>query len=97
MSAEQRRVLERLVRHYVTRVTPAAARHRWSSLLRGELEDLSFAWAGPEEPGKGHYYRILGRSFLIEYDNTRNSANHIHTVWRELAGDWGSDAAELNQ
>ena len=41
--------------------------------------------------GQGHYYRIQGPSFLIEYDNTQNGANHIHAVWRDLANDWGED------
>jgi hypothetical protein len=42
--------------------------------------------------GQGHYYRIQGRSFLIEYDNTQDGANHIHCVWRDFQGDWGADA-----
>ena len=25
-----------------------------------------------------------GPDFLIEYDNTQNNANHIHSVWRDL-------------
>ena len=29
---------------------------------------------------------------LIEYDNTQNGANHIHSVWRDLTNDWGEDA-----
>jgi hypothetical protein len=43
------------------------------------------------EPGQGHYYRIQGPSFLMEYDNTQNNANHIHTVWRDLQNDFGED------
>ena len=50
-----------------------------------------FAWAGPEAPGHGHYYAVRGPSFLIEYDNTQNGANHIHAVWRDLDNDWGGD------
>jgi len=52
---------------------------------------LFFAWAGPTEPGAGHYYRIQGEHFLIEYDNTQNNANHVHTVWRDLNNDFGDD------
>ena len=52
---------------------------------------LTFAWAGPIEPGRGHYYAIRGPRSLIEYDNTQNGANHIHAVWRDLADDWGED------
>ena len=32
-----------------------------------------------------------GTSFLIEYDNTQNNANHIHSVWRDFSGDFGLD------
>ena len=52
---------------------------------------MTFAWSGPDEPGRGHYYAIRGPGFVIEYDNTQNGANHIHAVWRELANDWGED------
>jgi hypothetical protein len=52
---------------------------------------MTFAWAGPDEPGRGHYYAVRGRTFLVEYDNTQDGANHIHAVWRDLANDWGAD------
>ena len=55
------------------------------------LGDVTFAWAGPVEPGRGHYYAVRGPRFLIEYDNTQNDANHIHAVWRDLDNDWGED------
>jgi hypothetical protein len=58
----------------------------------GELGDLHFAWAGPLDPGAGHYYRLQGPAFLVEYDNTQNDANHIHTVMRDAASDFGDDA-----
>jgi hypothetical protein len=55
------------------------------------LEAVRFAWAGPTEPGRGHYYAVRGPSFVLEYDNTQDGANHIHSVWRDLDGDWGED------
>ena len=64
-------------------------------LIGGErLELLQGAWVvllRSIEKGQGHYYRIQGPSFLIEYDNTQNNANHIHSVWRDFKGDWGLD------
>ncbi|HCO83209.1 MAG TPA: hypothetical protein DIT95_06725, partial [Arenibacter sp.] len=48
------------------------------------IDNLKFAWAGSQHPGKGHYFRIQGPSLLIEYDNTQNDANHVHTVVRDL-------------
>lgn len=54
-------------------------------------ESIVFAWMGSIKPGTGHYYRIQGSKFLIEYDNTQNGANHIHSVWRDFDGDFGED------
>ena len=53
--------------------------------------NLFFAWAGVEEKGGPHYYRVQGPTFVIEYDNTQNNANHIHSVWRDFSGDFGLD------
>ncbi|MSU53073.1 MAG: DUF3500 domain-containing protein, partial [Opitutaceae bacterium] len=39
----------------------------------------------------GHYYRIQGKTFVVEFDNTQNKANHVHTVWRNFDGDFGRD------
>ena len=52
---------------------------------------LYFAWAGGIEKGNPHYYRIQTPTFLIEYDDTQNEANHIHSVWRDYEGDFGVD------
>jgi TonB family protein len=41
--------------------------------------------------GDPHYYRIQGPTFLVEYDDTQNNANHIHSVWRDFNGDFGED------
>jgi hypothetical protein len=50
-----------------------------------------FAWSGAQEPGGGHYYRIVGPRLMIEFDNTQDGANHIHTVVRDPSGDFGDD------
>jgi hypothetical protein len=55
------------------------------------LDEVHFGWAGGSQPGQGHYYSILGPTLLIEYDNTQDGANHIHSVWRDLRDDWGTD------
>ena len=54
-------------------------------------KNIYFAWAGGVNKGDPHYYRIQTPSFLIEYDDTQNNANHIHSVWRDFNGDWGED------
>ncbi|MBA2450624.1 MAG: DUF3500 domain-containing protein [Chloroflexi bacterium] len=91
MSGEQRGRLVDLVRHYVERAADEIAAQEWSKIEQAGLDEVTFAWAGPEEPRQGHYYAVRGRTFLLEYDNTQHDANHIHSVWRDFAGDWGED------
>ena len=63
-----------------------------SSGLRQTIDQLmDILWAGGVNKCDPHYYRIQTVSFLIEYDDTQNGANHIHTVWRDFTGDFGSD------
>jgi uncharacterized protein DUF3500 len=87
----RRAALERLIRHYVQRVRPEVADAAWERAVAPGLGDATFAWAGSDVPGRGHYYAVRGPTFVIEYDNTQNGANHIHAVWRDLDNDWGTD------
>lgn len=91
MNDMQRELLRRLVRCYLDRATPEAADAAWSRAEQAGLDALTFSWAGSAEPGQGHYYAVLGPTFLLEYDNTQDGANHVHTVWRDLRNDWGED------
>jgi hypothetical protein len=91
LGATARAALERLMRHYVDRVRPDVADVAWQRIAAAGLGDVTFAWAGPEAPGRGHYYAIRGPAVLVEYDNTQNGANHIHAVWRDPDNDWGED------
>ena len=67
------------------------AAYRLERLEAAGIDKIAFAWAGGVERGEQHYYRVQGPTFLIEYDNTQNNANHIHSVWREFDGDFGQD------
>ena len=60
-------------------------------ITKAGIENLSFAWAGEIAAGKGNYYRIQGPMLLIEYDNTQNNANHVHTAVRDLTNDFAED------
>jgi uncharacterized protein DUF3500 len=91
LGSPRRAALERLIRHYLERVRPEVAEAAWERIIAAGLGDTTFAWAGSDIPGRGHYYAIRGPSFVIEYDNTQNGANHIHAVWRDLENDWGED------
>jgi hypothetical protein len=88
---EQAAILVRLLDVYLGRMAAPLAARRRASLARTNFADVAFAWAGSTQRGEGHYYRIQGPTFLVEYDNTQSGANHIHTVWRDFDGDFGRD------
>ena len=88
---EQAAILVRLLDVYIGRMAEPLAARRRAALERTDFGEVAFAWAGSTRAGEAHYYRIQGPSFLIEYDNTQNGANHIHTVWRDFDGDFGRD------
>ena len=91
MTDEQADKLVELLQVYTGRLRLDLAKDEFDKIKAAGLQDIHFAWAGTAEPGEAHYYRIHGPTFLIEYDNTQNDANHIHTVWRDLEGDFGRD------
>jgi hypothetical protein len=91
MSPAEQRSLRRLIELYVGRLAPASARGVLARLDRAGFEKVRFAWAGGIESGEKHYYRVHGPTLLIEYDNTQNDGNHIHTVYRDLERDFGGD------
>lgn len=84
-------LLRRLVRLYFDRVPDDVAERSWRQAVDAGLEAVSFRWAGGMDRGVGHYYAVAGPTFLLEYDNTQDDANHIHSVWRDLGNDWGED------
>ncbi len=92
MSPAEQQQLHRLIELYVGRLTPQSAQDARTRLDRAGFGKVRFAWAGGLESGQKHYYRVHGPTLLIEYDNTQNDANHIHTVYRDLDYDFGGDA-----
>lgn len=91
LTAAQREVLIALLRQYLDRLPEEIADLHVGRLSGAAFEAMHFAWAGGREPGQKHYYRIQGPRLLIEYDNTQNDANHIHSVWRDPESDFGID------
>jgi hypothetical protein len=79
------------VKHYVTRSSGDLASNYWREVESTGFDDVTFAWAGSAEVGAPHYYSIRHPRFLIEYDNTQNEANHIHSVLRDYTHDFGED------
>ncbi|GMW02302.1 MAG: hypothetical protein AMXMBFR84_34380 [Candidatus Hydrogenedentota bacterium] len=64
--------------------------------LKDSLDTVTFVWMGGFEKGQAHYYRVQSDKFIIEYDNIQNNANHIHTIWRDVDGDFGEDLLKLH-
>jgi len=91
LNAGQRDLLMKLVDVYTGYMASDIAADRQAKLKKAGVEKIGFVWAGPIERGQKHYYRIQGPTFLIEYDNTQNDGNHIHSVWRDFDGDFGRD------
>jgi len=91
LDERQRALLWKLVETYARSFEPGLAEARLARAKQGGIEAIRFGWAGSIARGKPHYYRVQGPLFLIEYDASQNDGNHIHTVWRDFAGDFGRD------
>jgi uncharacterized protein DUF3500 len=91
MTPAQRDLLIKLLDVYIGKMAPDIAADRLAKLRKAGVEKIGFAWAGDTERGRKHYYRVQGPTFLVEYDNTQNDGNHIHSVWRDFEGDFGRD------
>ncbi|MBN1238580.1 MAG: DUF3500 domain-containing protein [Gammaproteobacteria bacterium] len=84
----QRHWVRRILDEVMTTYRPEIS----EGYLRGvDVDSLSFAWLGSVERGAPHYYRLQGPDFLFEFDNVQNDGNHVHSVWRSKAGDFGAD------
>jgi hypothetical protein len=90
MTDAQKAQLRKLVETYAASFEAPLAAARLARMAEG-FDAIRFAWAGPAERGRPHYYRVQGPKFLIEYDASQNDGNHIHTVWRDFDGDFGRD------
>ncbi len=91
MTPSQQAQLRALVEIYAGRLRAELARAELQKIADRGWQEVHFAWAGGQERGDAHYYRIQSPDFVIEYDNIQNGANHIHTTWRNFAGDFGRD------
>ena len=80
-----------IVETYLYHVRPELAEFELEKIEEAGIENIKFAWMGSIYVGDAHYYRIQGPTFLLEYDNIQNGANHVHAVWRDFTNDFGRD------
>lgn len=93
LTGEQQKVLQSLINAYAGNFADDLANERLAEIEKAGMKNVFFAWAGADKPGIGHYYRIQGPTFVIEFVNTQpdaagNPANHIHCTWRDVRGDF---------
>lgn len=91
MTPAQRELLAKVIDAYTGLMAPDIASDRLARIKAAGMDAVAFAWAGPAERGQQHYYRVQGPTFLIEFDNTQNNGNHVHSVWRDFKDDFGRD------
>jgi hypothetical protein len=91
LGAEPRALALRLIETYARNMRSEVAEEELGRMREAGVERVYFAWAGPIDPRQPHYYRLHGPTLLIEYDNTQNRANHVHSVWHDPRNDFGAD------
>lgn len=94
LNDEQTKLLWSLLEAYTDNMLAEIGQKRLAEVRDAGIKKVYFAWAGPDKPGIGHYYRVQGPTFVIEFCNNQpdgagNPANHIHSVWRQMSGDFG--------
>lgn len=94
MTETQRELLMKLVRVHIGRIRKELADQDLARIDRAGTQKIHFIWAGSVEPGEPHHYLIQGPTFLIEYDNTQDGANHVHCVYRDFDNDFGDALLE---
>jgi len=91
LDAARRLQLLDVVKTFAGLMPDEVAAERLGRIYSAGVDNLWFVWAGGTERGEKHYFRIQGPTFLIEFDNTQNDGNHVHSVWRDYTGDFGAD------
>ena len=91
LGAEPRTLALRLIETYARNMRSDVADEELRRMREAGADNVRFAWAGPIDPRQPHYYRLHGPTLLIEYDNSQNRANHVHSVWHDPRNDFGAD------
>jgi hypothetical protein len=91
LTTQQKNILNKLIVSHLSSMPTEIAEMRMKRIVSEDFNQIGFGWAGSLIKGVPHYYRIQGKTFLIEFDNTTHNANHIHIVWRDFNGDFGVD------
>ncbi len=94
MTNNQKAVLQYIIREFVFNLEYEKAVIEYDKIIKSGIDKIYFGWIGEYDEKKPHYYVLNGPTFIIEFDNNggpRNSANHIHAIWREKGNEYGED------
>lgn len=92
INAAQQKLVMEIIRAYLGVQPDSVAASMLGRIQQAGWDQVRFGWAGSLEPRKPHYYRIQGPTFLMEFDNSRNSGTHVHSVWRDFEQDYAYNA-----
>jgi hypothetical protein len=96
LNEAQRAGVMRILELYAGTMREEVAKASLAKLSEAGVDGLHFAWAGSPAPGIPHYFRVHGPTALIEYDNTQNGANHVHSVWIDPQSFFGRDLLQAH-
>ena len=88
MNPVQRKLMRQLIGEYLAAMPASVVKRRMREINDVGMDRIHFGWWGGSEINQPHHYVVQGPTFVIEYNNTQNSANHVHSIWRDLNGDF---------
>jgi hypothetical protein len=94
MSPDQQKMLRDLLGEYLSAMPVQVVRDRMKAIDKSGMDNIRMAWWGESEVNKRHHYVIQGATFIVEYNNTQNEANHVHAIWRNVGGDFNLPVAK---
>jgi hypothetical protein len=95
MTDKQKATLIDLIKGYAARLPEVVTAGQVGAIEKGGIDKVYFAYGvGDGSPGKPYTYRVQSPDFVIEFlneqaDSAGNKANHIHSAWRNMKGDFG--------
>jgi hypothetical protein len=94
MTEKQQAILTSLLKAYAERMPAEVAEAQMKQVKDAGIGKVHFVYAGGTKQGEKYTYRVQGPTFIIDFrnfqpDSAGNPANHIHSVWRSLQGDFG--------
>jgi hypothetical protein len=93
LTSAQADLLWQLIETYaVEHLSPPLAAAQRSRVRSGDRDAVHFAWYGPNTPEKAFGYRVIGPGFVVEMGSVDAAAQHLHTVYHDLANVLGRAA-----